>query len=157
MSPEPLPITEAITEEMPVAAKVTGVFEVFYDSVCRYRFHLKATNGQIIAVSQSYGTKESALKAIASVQKSAPIAKIADSTPKEPIPDTAHRGIVQDPDFEIQFDSAGKFRFHLKAANGEIIAASQSYLSRASAENGIASIKRNAPTAKIIDQTTALT
>ena len=84
-------------------------------------------------------------------------AKIADSTPKEPVPDSAHRGIVQDPDFEIQFDSAGEFRFHLKAANGEIIAASQSYLSRGSAENGIASIKTNAPTAKIIDQTTALT
>ena len=156
-APEPLPITEVITEEMPVAAKVTGVFEVFYDSVSRFRFHLKATNGQIIAVSQSYGTKESALKGIASIQKNAPNAKIADSTTKEIIPDSAHRGIVQDPDFEIQCDSAGKFRFHLKAANGEIIAASQSYLSRESAEKGIASIKKNAPMAKIIDQTTAVT
>lgn len=156
-APEPLPITDAITEEMPVPAKVTGVFEVFYDSACRFRFHLKAANGQIIAVSQSYGTKDAALKGIASLQSSAPIATIADSTPKEPMPDSAHRGIVQDPDFEIQFDSAGKFRFHLRAANGEIIAASQSYLSRASAEKGIASIKRNAPTAKIIDQTTAFT
>jgi uncharacterized protein YegP (UPF0339 family)/uncharacterized surface protein with fasciclin (FAS1) repeats len=156
-APEPLPPTEVITEQTPIAAKVTGVFEVFYDSVCRFRFHLKATNGQIIAVSQSYGTKESALKGIASIQKNAPIAKIADSTTKEIIPDTAHRGIVQDPDFEIQCDSAGKFRFHLKAANGEIIAASQSYLSRQSAENGIASIKKNAPTAKIIDQSTAVT
>jgi uncharacterized protein YegP (UPF0339 family) len=156
-APEPLPITEVITEEMPVAAKVTGVFEVFFDSVCRFRFHLKANNGQIIAVSQSYGTKEAALKGIASIQKNAPIAKIADSTTKETIPDSAHRGVVQDPDFEIKCDSAGKFRFHLKAANGEIIAASQSYLSRESAKNGIASIKRNAPIAKIIDQTTALT
>ena len=155
--PEPMPITEVITEEMPVAAKVTGVFEVFYDSVFRIRFHLKATNGQIIAVSQSYGTKEAALKGIVSIQKNAPIAKIADSTTKEIIPDTAHRGIVQDPDFEIQCDSAGKFRFHLKAANGEIIAASQSYLSRESAEKGIASIKKNAPMARIIDQTTAVT
>jgi len=157
LMPEPLPPTEVITEQMPVAAKVTGVFEVFYDSVCRLRFHLKATNGQIIAVSQSYGTKEAALKGIASMQKNAPIAKIADFTTKEAVPDSAHRGVVQDPDFEIQCDSAGKFRFHLKAANGEIIAASQSYLSRESAENGIASIKRNAPMAKIIDQTTALT
>jgi hypothetical protein len=156
-APEPLPPTEAITEQMPVAAKVTGVFEVFYDSICRFRFHLKATNGQIIAVSQSYGTKESALKGITSIQKNAPIAKIADSTTKEIIPDTAHRGVVQDPDFEIQCDSAGKFRFHLKAGNGEIIAASQSYLSRESAENGIASIKKNAPMAKIIDQTIAVT
>ncbi len=156
-APEPLPPTEVITEQMPVAAKVTGVFEVFCDAVYRFRFHLKATNGQIIAVSQSYGTKEAALKGIASIQKNAPIATIADSTTKETIPDSAHRGIVQDPDFEIQCDSAGKFRFHLKAANGEIIAASQSYLSRESAEKGIASIKKNAPMAKIIDQTTALT
>ena len=154
---EPLPITEVITEQMPVAAKVTGVFEVFYDAVSRFRFHLKATNGQIIAVSQSYGTKESALKGIASIQKNAPIAKIADYTTREVIPDSAHRGIVQDPDFEIQCDSAGKFRFHLKASNGEIIAASQSYLSRASAENGIASIKKNALMAKVIDQTIAVT
>jgi hypothetical protein len=156
-APEPLPPTEVITEQMPVAAKVTGVFEVFYDAVSRFRFHLKAANGQIIAVSQSYGTKESALKGIASIQKNAPIATIADSTTREIIPDSAHRGVVQDPDFEIQCDSADKFRFHLKAANGQIIAASQSYLSRGSAENGIASIKRNAPMAKIIDQTTALT
>ena len=155
-TPEPLPPTEAITEQLPEATKVTGVFEVFYDSVCRYRFHLKAINGQIIAVSQSYGAKESALKGIASIQKNAPKANIADFT-KEEMPESTHQGIVQDPVFEIKCDSAGKFRFHLKAANGEIIAASQSYLSRQSAENGIASIKKNAPMAKIIDQTTAVT
>lgn len=136
---------------------MTGVFEVFYDSVCRFRFHLKATNGQIIAVSQSYGTKESTLKGIASIQKNAPIAKITDFTTAETMPESAHRGIAQDQVFEIQCDSAGKFRFHLKAANGEIIAASQSYLSRQSAENGIASVKKNAPMAKIIDQSTAVT
>jgi len=156
-APEPLPPTEVITEQIPVAAKVTGVFEVFCDSACRYRFHLKATNGQIIAVSQSYGTKESALKGIASIQKNAPIAMISDFA-KDAIPQpTNTAGIVQDPAFEILCDAGGKFRFHLKAANGEIIAASQSYLSRNSVENGIASVKKNAPTAKIIDQTTAVT
>jgi uncharacterized protein YegP (UPF0339 family)/uncharacterized surface protein with fasciclin (FAS1) repeats len=156
-APEPLPPTEVITEQFPVTAKVTGVFEVFYDSVCRFRFHLKATNGQIIAVSQSYGTKESALKGIASIKKNAPIAEITDFTAEETMTASAHRGVVQDPAFEIQCDSAGKFRFHLKAANGEIIATSQSYLSRQSTEKGIVSIKKNAPTARIIDQTTAVT
>jgi uncharacterized protein YegP (UPF0339 family)/uncharacterized surface protein with fasciclin (FAS1) repeats len=155
--PEQLLPTEVITEQMPEAAKVTGVFEVFYDSVCRFRFHLKATNGQIIAVSQSYGSKEASLKGIASIKKNAPIAKIADFTTAETMRDSAHRGVVQDPVFEIQCDIAGKFRFHLKAANGEIIAASQSYLSRQSAENGIASVKKNAPMAKIIDQSIAVT
>jgi uncharacterized protein YegP (UPF0339 family) len=38
------------------------------------------------------------------------------------------------PKFEISEDHAGKFRFHLKAPNGEIIAASQGYATKASAE-----------------------
>jgi uncharacterized protein YegP (UPF0339 family) len=55
--------------------------------------------------------------------------------------------------FKISEDKAGKFRFHLKAANGEIIAASQGYDTKASAENGIESVKRNAPAAKVVDLT----
>jgi uncharacterized protein YegP (UPF0339 family) len=55
--------------------------------------------------------------------------------------------------FEISKDKAGKFRFHLKAANGEIIAASRGYDTRASAEKGIESVKTNAPGAKVVDLT----
>ena len=36
-------------------------------------------------------------------------------------------------------------RFRLKAGNGEIILASEGYVQKASAENGIASVKTNAP------------
>ena len=46
--------------------------------------------------------------------------------------------------FELYKDKAGEFRFRLKAGNGEIILASEGYKARASAENGIASVKRNA-------------
>ena len=66
-------------------------------------------------------------------------------------------GIVQDPVFEIQSNAPDKFRFHLKAANGEIIVVSQSYLTKNSAEKGIASVKKNAPTAKVVDHTTVVT
>ena len=59
--------------------------------------------------------------------------------------------------FEIISDSAEKWRFHLKAANGEIIAVSQSYGTKESAETGIASVKQNAPKAKVVDLTTAAT
>ncbi|MBR7194683.1 YegP family protein [Gordonia sp. SCSIO 19800] len=55
--------------------------------------------------------------------------------------------------FELFTDKAGKFRFRLKAANGEIIAASEAYESKASAKNGIESVKRNAAEAAIDDQT----
>jgi uncharacterized protein YegP (UPF0339 family) len=44
-----------------------------------------------------------------------------------------------------------QFRFHLKAANGEIIAASQGYETRASAEKGIESVKTSAPDARVVD------
>jgi uncharacterized protein YegP (UPF0339 family) len=55
--------------------------------------------------------------------------------------------------FEISKDKAGKYRFHLKAANGEIIAASQGYETRASAEKGIESVRSHAPGAKVEDLT----
>ncbi len=78
---EPLPTAEVITEAMPATARVAeGVFEVLYDAEGKFRFHLKAANGQIIAVSQSYLSKQSAEKGIASVMKNAPMAKIIDQT-----------------------------------------------------------------------------
>mgnify|MGYP002631257323 CR=1 FL=1 len=46
--------------------------------------------------------------------------------------------------FELYKDKAGEFRFRLKAGNGEIILASEGYKQRASAENGIASVQKNA-------------
>jgi len=55
--------------------------------------------------------------------------------------------------FELFTDTGGKFRFHLKAPNGEIIAASQGYTSKAAAQNGIASIKDNAASAPTEDVT----
>jgi uncharacterized protein YegP (UPF0339 family) len=44
--------------------------------------------------------------------------------------------------FELFKDTAGQFRFQLKAANDEIIAASQGYTSKAAAQNGIVSSMR---------------
>jgi uncharacterized protein YegP (UPF0339 family) len=55
--------------------------------------------------------------------------------------------------FTVYLDRAKKYRFNLKAANGEIIAAGESYPDRKSALKGIASIQKNAAAAKIIDET----
>ncbi|MDR1747787.1 MAG: DUF1508 domain-containing protein [Spirochaetaceae bacterium] len=55
-------------------------FTVFKDKSGQYRFNLKAANGEIIATSESYSEKKSALKGIASIVKSAPVAKIVDDT-----------------------------------------------------------------------------
>jgi len=53
--------------------------------------------------------------------------------------------------FEIKKSSNGKYHFNLKAGNGEIIATSEMYESKASAKNGIESVKKNAPKAEVVD------
>ena len=55
--------------------------------------------------------------------------------------------------FEITKDKAGKFRFHLEAPNGEIIAASQGYETKASGEKGVRAIKTHAANANVEDHT----
>jgi uncharacterized protein YegP (UPF0339 family) len=46
--------------------------------------------------------------------------------------------------FELTKDATGRFRFSLKAANGEIIATSEAYETKPSALNGIESARSNA-------------
>jgi uncharacterized protein YegP (UPF0339 family) len=53
-------------------------FEIFLDRKKQYRFHLKASNGEIIAASEAYETKAACLKGIKSIQKNAPAAQIID-------------------------------------------------------------------------------
>ena len=55
--------------------------------------------------------------------------------------------------FELYKDKAGKFRFRLKASNGQIIAVGEGYESKTSARNGINSVKRHAPDAPVVDET----
>jgi uncharacterized protein YegP (UPF0339 family) len=51
-------------------------FEVYLDEMGSYHFRLRARNGQIIAVSQSYKSKEGCLKGIKSVKLNASGARI---------------------------------------------------------------------------------
>ena len=46
--------------------------------------------------------------------------------------------------FELSKSSDGQFRFTLKGDNGETVLTSELYKTKASAENGIASVKANA-------------
>jgi len=68
-------------------------FTVYKDKANQFRFNLKAGNGEIIAVGESYPDKKSCLKGIASIQKSAPVAVIVDDTlEKAPKADKAKTG-----------------------------------------------------------------
>ena len=103
----------------------------------KYHFNLLAGNGEPILSSQMYAARKGAVKGIRSVAKNAPEAPVVDLTAKNVVE-------AKNPKFEIYKDKAGEFRFRLKASNGEIIATSEGYKSKAGCKNGIASVKKNA-------------
>ena len=103
-------------------------------------FNLKAGNGEVIAISEVYASEQSCKNGIESVKKNAPIAAVEDQTAG---------GKEANPKFELYADKAGEFRFRLKAKNGEIIAASEGYASKSGCQNGIESVKKNAPGADV--------
>jgi uncharacterized protein len=53
--------------------------------------------------------------------------------------------------FELWVDKGGQYRFNLKASNGQVIASSEGYSSKASALGGIESVKTNAADAEIVE------
>ncbi|MEZ4804314.1 MAG: YegP family protein [Bacteroidia bacterium] len=95
-----------------------------------YQFNLKAGNGQVILTSQGYSSKASCENGIESVRTNS----------------------QDDARFETKESSNGKPYFNLKASNGQIIGSSEMYESKAACDNGIASVKSNAPDASIDDQ-----
>ena len=110
------------------------------------RFNLVATNGQVIATSQTYKRVSGCKGGIASVMACAPVASVEDQTVEE-------WEELKHPKFQVYQDKAGEFRFRLKARNGEIIATSEGYTKKDSCLNGIESVKKNAVDSKIVDET----
>ena len=99
----------------------------------KFSFNLKARNGRVILTSESYTTKAAAQNGIKSVRKHA----------------------QADKNFDRRKAKDGSPYFVLVATNKEIIGTSEMYASTTGRETGIASVKANAPTAVIIDNTTA--
>lgn len=60
------------------AAEKHPKFEVYADKSGEFRFRLKATNGQVIAVSEGYKALASCMNGVESVKKNAPDAAIVE-------------------------------------------------------------------------------
>lgn len=110
---------------------MAGKFVVTKTKSGKFMFNLKAGNGEIILTSEEYNAKASAMNGIESVKKNA----------------------VDDARFERKADKNGKPFFVLKAGNGEPIGKSETYSSESAMENGMKSVKTNAPGAAVDDQT----
>lgn len=55
--------------------------------------------------------------------------------------------------FEVYQDKAGKYRWRLKAGNGETVASGEAYESKAGAVKGTESVQRAAAGAEVVDLT----
>jgi len=58
---------------------VAGKFEVYQDKAGKYRFRLKASNGQVVATGEAYETKSAAKKGCESVVRAATGAPIEEA------------------------------------------------------------------------------
>ncbi|MFN0085322.1 MAG: YegP family protein [Blastocatellia bacterium] len=112
---------------------MAGRFEISTSIDEKFFFNLKAGNGQVTLTSELYETEDGASKGIASVRANSAI----------------------DERYERKTTSAGKWHFNLKTANGQVIGRSEMYSSETAMENGIASVKVNAPEALIVELTDA--
>lgn len=106
-----------------------GQFEIFRRKNGEFQFTLKATNGETILTSSGYMTKDSCKKGIESVRR--------NSTDRSK--------------YELIESKGGTAFFNLHAANGRIIGVSEMYKNTDSRDKAIASVKSNAPQARIVD------
>jgi uncharacterized protein YegP (UPF0339 family) len=108
-----------------------GKFVITKRSNGEFQFNLKAGNGQTILSSEGYSSKAGCDNGIDSVRKNS----------------------QDDSKYDRKTSTNGKFYFNLKATNGQIIGTSEMYESESARDNGIASVKENAPDATVDDQT----
>ena len=108
-----------------------GKFEIYNDKRGEFRFRLKAGNGQAILASQGYSAKSGCTNGIDSVRNNS----------------------GDDGRYERLVAKNGSPYFNLKASNGQVIGNSEMYSSNNAMENGIASVKKNAPDASVSDLT----
>ncbi|SCY92910.1 YegP family protein [Flavobacterium caeni] len=107
-----------------------GKFVISKRANGEFQFNLVAGNGQNILSSEGYSAKPSCLNGVESVRTNS----------------------QDDARFERKDSSNGKYYFNLKASNGQVIGSSQMYESASGRDNGIESVKTNAPSATVDDQ-----
>lgn len=107
-----------------------------------FNFRLKARNGEAIANSEVYSSLAACKKGVASVIRNAPVAAVEDQT-------VEGFAAQKHPKFEIYLDKKGESRFRLKATNGQVIATSEGYTTKAACLNGVESVRKNAEDATV--------
>ena len=127
------PAAPAVPATPPAAPAVvkpsSAKFELKVTPKGNWMFNLKARNGEVVLTSEKYEARKGAANGIESVRKNAAIEK----------------------SFDIRKAKNGEHYFVLVARNKEIIGKSEMYKSMAAVKRGIASVMKNAPTARLVE------
>ena len=119
----------ASVNRLEAAATGGAKFVVFKGLDSKHYFHLRAGNGEIVLQSQSYTSKQNAIKGVTSVRTNG----------------------GDELNYEVREAQNYQTYFVLKAANGQIIARGETYSSESNAEAAIESISELVASEKIAD------
>ncbi len=99
------------------------MFEIYNDKSGKFRFRLRANNGEIICASQGYVSKVGCMKGIKALATNA---KNKNA-------------------FKTHENRGGKWTFNVVSGNNKVVASSQSYKDKNGMNKGIKSVMTNAP------------
>lgn len=114
-------------EDTPKGRSYNGKYEV-YEIGDGFQYHLKASNGEILFVSEVYTTREGVSKAIDALKKN-----------------------IETGELRISKDKKGLFKFKLVAKNHRVLAISSTYPQEKGAQRASESFKKFAVKADIVD------
>ena len=111
----------------PKTGRYNGKYEV-YQAADGYAYRLKASNGEILATSEIYTSRDGVLKAIETVKKNVEVGEL-----------------------RVFADKHGKFKFKLIAQNHRVLVFSSNYAQESGAQRASESFKKFAVKADIVD------
>ena len=118
---------KAKKEEAPKGSRYNGKYEV-YQAADGYAYRLKASNGEVLATSEIYTTRDGILRAINTVKKN-----------------------VEEGELRVFADKKGKFKFKLTSKNHRVLLISANYAQESGAKSAVESFKKFAVKADIVD------
>ena len=120
-------VKKAEPKDAPKTGRYNGKYEV-YQAADGYAYRLKASNGEVLATSEIYSTRDGVLRAINTVKKN-----------------------IETGELRVFADKKGKFKFKLTSSNHRVLLISANYSQESSAKSAVESFKKFALKADVVD------
>lgn len=120
-------IREELFDFEKVEQTTTGKYELFKDNKLFF-LRLKASNSQILFISQGYSSKSSAKNGLKTIKNA-----------------------IEDKSFTISRDKQNRFQFNLYSSNGQLLVSGESYPVKSSAISAVHSVLKFGSKAKLVD------